>query len=416
MAYDRESGPASLRVAGGRGAATSVVLVAAWALALATRASLFAQDAPEEWRELLERVVPEADRFADRTGQPPVFEAYRRDPLTGSEALVGYAFLTSDLPPEQKGFDGPIEVLVGMDLDGRLTGIVVTRYNESLRRSRGDFLAARGFQDQFSGKSIVDAFQVRRDVDGITGATITVDAMSRGIRNAAREVAVAYRLGSVATASEAPLLDPVSVGLDELDRLSWAQMLLRGIVQQILVLDDGQTTVDLTLVYLRDEAVATMLMGPALFAEVLDRAGPLAQERHLVLAGVDGPSAGGLNLGRLSVVQAGDTVRLAPEEVLLFGPPREGKLDGQVRFVRVLLFDRSVDMARPFTFDLDLLPALSHFSAEYAGERQVDPSPGETEEEAPIPRSPIGPAWTRVAAVLVLLSLAAVALSGRRVR
>ena len=216
-----------------------VAVVAAWALALLAPAFASAQDAPEEWLERLERVMPEADRFTDRQGQPPVFEAYHIDSSTGRETLAGYIFLTSDLPPEQMGFNGPIEVLVGMDLRGVLTGIVVARYRESLRSSRGDFLATDGFQEQFAGKSIVDAFQVRRDVDGITGATITVDAMSRGIRNAAREVAVAYRLGSVSSASEAPPLDPISVTLDELEGLSWTQMLLRGLAQQILVLDEG---------------------------------------------------------------------------------------------------------------------------------------------------------------------------------
>ena len=255
-------------------AAMPVAVAAAWALALLAPDFASAQDAPEEWLERLERVMPEADRFTDRQGQPPVFEAYQIDSSTGQETLAGYVFLTSDLPPEQMGFNGPIEVLVGMDLRGALTGIVVVRYRESLQNSRGDFLATDGFQEQFAGKSIVDAFQVRRDVDGITGATITVDAMSRSIRNAARQVALAYRLGSLASASEAPTLDPISVTLDEFERLSWTQMLLRGLVQQILVLDDERTATDLTLLYLRDEVFAEILMGPGMLGEVFERAGP----------------------------------------------------------------------------------------------------------------------------------------------
>ena len=386
-----------------------------------------AQDAPEDWLELLERVIPEADRFTDRQGQPPTFQAYQSDPLTGRETLTGYAFLTSDLPPEQKGFNGPIEVLVGMDLRGVLTGIVVTRYDESLRISRGDFLATDGFQEQFTGKSIVDAFQVRRDVDGITGATITVDAMSRGIRNAAREVALAYRLGSVSAASEAPPLDPVSLTLAELEGLSWTQMLFRGLVQQILVLDEERTATDLTLLYMRDEAVAEILIGPVMLGEVLERAGPLARERHLVLAGLDGPLAGALNLGRLSMVQACDTVGLAPPEVLLFGPPREGKLDGQVRMVRVLLVDRAVDMTRPFTFVLDLGPGLGLFSADYPGERQVtvqaegvdaagaDAEVASAPEETVLSR-PLPGTFARLAALLALFLLVTAAFVARRAR
>lgn len=334
----------------------------------------WAQEGPEEWRELLVQVLPEADRFTERLGIPPVFEAYRADPATRQEALVGYAFFTSDLPPEQRGFDGPIEVLVGMDLEGVLTGIIVIRYDESLRQSRGDFLATDGFQEQFRGKSIGDALQVRRDVDGITGATITVDAMSRGIRNAAREVAREHRIGPVSAANEAALLDPVSVPIEELARLSWPEMLSRGVIQQILVLDENRTVADLMLLYLRDEAIAEILIGSTMLQEALRRAGPRVSERHLVLAGLDGPFAGALNLGRLAIVQAEDTVRLAPEDVLLFGPPQEGKLNGQVGFARVLLVDRAVDMEKPFDFVLDLRPGLGLFSAEYPGESAAPPA------------------------------------------
>ena len=392
--------------------------MAAWALALLAPAFASAQDAPEEWLERLETVMPEADRFTHRQGQPPVFEAYQIDSSTEQETLAGYVFLTSDMPPEQMGFNGPIEVLVGMDLRGVLTGIVVVRYRESLQSSRGDFLATDGFQEQFAGKSIVDAFQVRRDVDGITGATITVDAMSRGIRNAARQVALAYRLGSLASASEAPTLDPISVTLDEFERLSWTQMLLRGLVQQILVLDDERTATDLTLLYLRDEAFAEILMGPGMLGEVLERVGPFARERHLVVAGVDGPLAGALNLARLSIVQDGDTVGLSSPEILLFGPPREGKLDGQVRMVRVLLVDRVVDMTRPFTYVLDLRPGLGIFSAEYPGERRVavQTEGAGADEEETVRSRPFAGTSARVAALLALLFLVTAAFATKRAR
>ena len=369
-----------------------------------------AQDAPEEWLERLHRVVPAADDFTARRGQPPVFEAYQISAQTGQRMLVGYAFLTSDLPPEQKGFSGPIEVLVGMDLRGVLTGAVVTAYVESHRATRGDFLAAPGLLEQFTGKSIADAFRVRRDVDGISGATITVDAMSRGIRNAAREVAVAYRIGVLASAAEAPALDPVSVTLGELERLSWPQMVLRGLGQQITVLENGQTIADVTLTYIRDEAVGEILMGPGLLAEALERAEPIGAGRHLVVAGVDGPAAGALNLARLSIVQGADTVRLAPADVLLFGPPLEGKLDRQFRMVRVLLFDRAVDMTRPLTFVLDLRPGLGVFSARYPGEQRI------IDGEQAASSLSLANWWAVAGWVLALLVLARIVFVARRVR
>ena len=328
-----------------------------------------AQGAPPELAAALRAVIPGGLRFTDRQGDPPVFRALRVDPSNGRETVVGYAFLTSDFPPEEMGFDGPVEVLVGMDTLGVLTGVRVLRYRESLRSSRGDFLSTPGFQEQFAGKAVSDPFQAKRDIAGITGATISVGAMSRGIRGSARRVALSLGVGSVAAASRASSLDPATIPLDQLDGLSWTEMLLRGLVQQIFVLDAGRTTANVSLLYLRDDTLAERVIGARILGEARARAGARATERHWFVAGVDGPMGGGVNLGRLSVVQDGDTIDVADEDVLLFGPPREGKLDGQAAMTRIVLLDRTLDMTRPFTFLLDLRPALDVFRAEYPGRR-----------------------------------------------
>jgi NosR/NirI family transcriptional regulator, nitrous oxide reductase regulator len=342
-------------------AALPALLVALVLPASAARA----QDVPEALREPLSAVLPAADSFAGREGEPPVFRAYRTGSAPGGASLVGYAFLTGDLPPEQMGFDGPIEVLVGMDLEGRLTGVRVLDYRESLRRSRGDFLSAPGFQRQFAGKSVADAFQVKRDVEGITGATISVDAMSRGVRSAARRVAVAYGLNGGSTAPAGPALDPLLVTAVELERLSWSGVTEAGLVSRIQVIEEGRVQAELALMPLRNEAVAEVVLGGGLLAEVRQRTGVPLSERRLVVAGLDGPLAGGLNLARLSVVQDGDTAAVQGDGVLLFGAATEGKLDGQVRFVRVLLLAGALDLARPFTFVLDLRPGLGVYAADW---------------------------------------------------
>jgi transcriptional regulator of nitric oxide reductase len=141
---------------------------------------------------LLNEVMPGSDSFTEKQGQPPVFKAYRTDSASGKQGLIGYAFRTTDTPPEEIGYSAPIDVLVGMDLEGRITGIKVLYYIESIRWIWGDFLSAPGYQEQFSGKHFSDAFQVDSDIDGISQATITVRAMSIGIRNSARRVAEVY--------------------------------------------------------------------------------------------------------------------------------------------------------------------------------------------------------------------------------
>ena len=139
---------------------------------------------------LLKRVIPGADSFSEKEGRPPVYKAYRSE-SNGDQTLIGYAFVTPDVPPEPNGYNGPIDTLVGIDLEGNITGIRVIYYKESLRYTIGDFFSW-GFEDQFVGKTAADRFQVDGDLDGIARATISAKAMARGVRKALRVVTEAY--------------------------------------------------------------------------------------------------------------------------------------------------------------------------------------------------------------------------------
>src|SRR5690606_5283390 len=127
-----------------------------------------------------------ADRFDEKRGDPPVIRAY------AGERLLGFVFLTRDIPPEQLGYSGPVQAIVGLGVDGRVSGARVTDYYESYKSSMGDFLRRPGIQEQFADKSIADPFEVNADVDGVSRATISTRAFARGIRNASRRVAEAY--------------------------------------------------------------------------------------------------------------------------------------------------------------------------------------------------------------------------------
>ena len=88
---------------------------------------------------LLKAVVPGADSFSEKSGEPPVYRAYRTDPDSGEQTLIGYAFVTPDVPPEPNGYSGPIDTLIGMDLEGKIVGLRVIYYRESHRYTIGDF-------------------------------------------------------------------------------------------------------------------------------------------------------------------------------------------------------------------------------------------------------------------------------------
>ena len=80
----------------------------------------------EDWRNLqldwLFEVMPQATSFSQKSGSPPVSRAFSD---LEQEHLIGLVFTTPDIPPKEVGFSGPIHLLVGMDLEGVLTGTKV---------------------------------------------------------------------------------------------------------------------------------------------------------------------------------------------------------------------------------------------------------------------------------------------------
>ena len=59
--------------------------------------------------------------------EPLHFAVYSADPAkTPAAPPIGYAFSTTDLVPQEHGYHGPIHILVGMDLTGILTGVIVS--------------------------------------------------------------------------------------------------------------------------------------------------------------------------------------------------------------------------------------------------------------------------------------------------
>lgn len=129
----------------------------------------------------LRQLFPSAAAFSPKSGEPPHFKAYDQ-----RQTITGYAFWTTELEPLERGYDGPIKVLVGLDPKGVLTGVVVAQHNEPY----GNFsIDLPEFPAQFRGKNIRDPFRVGADIHAVSRATITVSSATRAIRNAARRVA-----------------------------------------------------------------------------------------------------------------------------------------------------------------------------------------------------------------------------------
>ena len=135
----------------------------------------------------LKRLFPAAAAFSPLAGEPLHFNAYAADPKTNpAEKPIGVAFWTTDLVPQEHGYHGPIHMLVGMDLTGRLTGVVVTYNSEPY----GYFsVEPPKFAAQFRGKRFSDPFRVGGDVDAVSRASITIASAARAVRDSSRMIA-----------------------------------------------------------------------------------------------------------------------------------------------------------------------------------------------------------------------------------
>jgi transcriptional regulator of nitric oxide reductase len=132
----------------------------------------------------LRQLFPSATAFSPKEGDPPHFKAYAGG--RGPQNVIGYAFWTTELAPLERGYGGPIAILVGMDAKGILTGILITEHHEPY----GDFSIDRPeFAGAFKGKDVRDPFRLGSDIDAVSRATITMSSAVRAVRNSSRRIA-----------------------------------------------------------------------------------------------------------------------------------------------------------------------------------------------------------------------------------
>jgi len=133
----------------------------------------------------LKRVFPAATAFSTKQTRPLThFVAYTGSP--GSPTIAGYVFWNTELEPLERGYDGPIKMLVGLDTTAHLTGVLVTEHREPYGYFSVDLPE---FALQFKGKDIRDPFKVGTDVAAVSRATISITSSSRAIRNGGRRLA-----------------------------------------------------------------------------------------------------------------------------------------------------------------------------------------------------------------------------------
>jgi len=135
----------------------------------------------------LEKLFPAAVAFSPHGGTPLHYKAFGVDPKTNPSAPpIGFVFWTTDLVPNEHGYHGAIHMLVGIDMTGILTGVIVDFNTEPY----GYFsVEPPEFAAQFKGKSIRAPFRVGEDVHAVSRATISISSAARAVRDSSRAMA-----------------------------------------------------------------------------------------------------------------------------------------------------------------------------------------------------------------------------------
>ena len=106
-----------------------------------------------------------------------------------NEGFVGTALAGYTIKVAPKGYNGAVELVVGISIKGKVEGIKIIAQNET--PGLGANSVKPEFSDQFKGKALTPELVVVKkppskpnEIDAITGATITSKAVTLGVNEA----------------------------------------------------------------------------------------------------------------------------------------------------------------------------------------------------------------------------------------
>lgn len=100
-----------------------------------------------------------------------VFDAY------SGESKVGRGIQVAP-----RGYGGFINMVVGLDVEGKTLGVVVVSHNET--PGLGSAAAEPKFLEQFKDKDPSSTVEINKDIDAISGATMSSKAVTKGVKEA----------------------------------------------------------------------------------------------------------------------------------------------------------------------------------------------------------------------------------------
>jgi NosR/NirI family nitrous oxide reductase transcriptional regulator len=181
-------------------------------------------------------VFPGADKLGSVEGTPPAAPAYKGD------KPVGYVYLNSDVV-SSNGYSGkPIDIVIGIDLSGQITGAKLVEHHEPIVLVGIPVAKIEKLIGGFVGKNFLQtppSAKTAPDVDIVSGATVTTMVIADTIARSAIRIARARGLGGAkaeaAAAPEAARTVDETKGTVE----TWEQLLDDGSLRRLtLTLED----------------------------------------------------------------------------------------------------------------------------------------------------------------------------------
>lgn len=127
----------------------------------------------------LKDLFADADTFQEITGKIPSDDPAVKFDLEYAarqgDRVIGVAIQASTA-----SYGGPIKVLIGVKADGTIGRIKILEHSDT--PGLGANATKETFWGQFTGKSVGDAFEPKKDVTAITAATITSKAVSVAVK------------------------------------------------------------------------------------------------------------------------------------------------------------------------------------------------------------------------------------------
>jgi hypothetical protein len=115
-------------------------------------------------------------RLAQRLGYVPAHDRYTIFVAQTQGRVDGYALIDDEL-----GLHQPITFATRLSSRGMVERVEIMVYREP----RGDEVRDARFRKQFEGKTAQDPMRLDRDIDAVSGATVSSASMAVGVRRAA---------------------------------------------------------------------------------------------------------------------------------------------------------------------------------------------------------------------------------------